>query len=241
MKEQLQLLLKLQALDLERDKIHSEQDEIDDRLEEFHKVLGNLRRDLAVQQHQLAETEELQKDKKEELAEVERRYKDSKARLAKVSNTKEYSAIELEIENVKRQSAQLEEELIQLIEAIEATRTSVTDKQSKIKTLEATVEDESKRATTKLAELDTRLGKLTTERDTAASGVANDVRRRYDFIRSRREGLAVVAGRNGSCQGCFMALPPQLYNELQRGTSMHFCPSCQRILFFEDMLEAASQ
>ena len=152
MKEQLQLLLKLQALDLERDKIHNEQDEIDDRLEEFQNVLGNLRRDLAVQQHQLTETEELQKDKTEELAEVERRYKDSKARLAKVSNTKEYSAIELEIENVKRQSAQLEEELIQLIEAIEATRTSVTDKQSKIETLEATVEDESKRAT------DSRLG-----------------------------------------------------------------------------------
>jgi predicted nucleic acid-binding Zn-ribbon protein len=28
-------------------------------------------------------------------------------------------------------------------------------------------------------------------------------------------------------------LPPQLYNEIQRHSKVHFCPNCQRILYFE--------
>ena len=39
--------------------------------------------------------------------------------------------------------------------------------------------------------------------------------------------------RLGTCQGCRMRLPPQLYNELQKHLQVHFCPKCQRILYFE--------
>ncbi len=28
-------------------------------------------------------------------------------------------------------------------------------------------------------------------------------------------------------------LPPQLYNEIQKHLQIHFCPACQRILYFE--------
>jgi len=46
-------------------------------------------------------------------------------------------------------------------------------------------------------------------------------------------GVAVALAKGGTCQGCRMRLPPQLYNEIQKHLQIHFCPNCQRILYYE--------
>ena len=66
--------------------------------------------------------------------------------------------------------------------------------------------------------------------------VKPEVLKRYGTIRMRR-GLAVVSVRNGTCQGCNMNIPPQLYNTLQRGLSIETCPSCHRIIYWEDLMK----
>jgi hypothetical protein len=50
------------------------------------------------------------------------------------------------------------------------------------------------------------------------------------MIFSRRGGLAVVEIRGGTCQGCHMNIPPQLFNLIQRNEQVIPCPNCQRIL-----------
>ena len=74
------------------------------------------------------------------------------------------------------------------------------------------------------------------ERDSLTRDVRPEVLKRYSGIRIRR-GLAVVGVRNGTCQGCNMNIPPQLYNVLQRGTSIETCPSCHRIIYWEDLMK----
>jgi predicted nucleic acid-binding Zn-ribbon protein len=58
---------------------------------------------------------------------------------------------------------------------------------------------------------------------------------RYERIRQRRHGLAVVAAQDSTCQGCRMKIPPQMYIELQKieNSDLIYCPYCQRILFWE--------
>jgi predicted nucleic acid-binding Zn-ribbon protein len=228
------MLLELQKLDLKCDEIRASKEAIDNNLADVNRVLEQLRDDLDGQVQQLEATEQLQKDKAAEHLEAEERYKKSKGRLAKVANTKEYSAIEQEIENAKKLAAQLEEELLQLAEAINASRAATAEKESKIKALSDQVSQEAKQADDHLRDLDKDLDDMTRTRGTMAKDIAKDVMRRYTFIRSRRDGVAIVAARNGCCQGCFMQLPPQLYIELQRGDALTSCPSCQRILFFID-------
>ena len=53
-------------------------------------------------------------------------------------------------------------------------------------------------------------------------------------------GLAVVSVRGGTCQGCNMNIPPQLYNVLQRGLSIETCPSCHRLIYWEELMKAES-
>jgi len=47
--------------------------------------------------------------------------------------------------------------------------------------------------------------------------------------------VTVVAG---ACQGCRMNLPPQQYNQLRINLNMDVCPSCNRIIFPVEALEA---
>jgi len=66
------------------------------------------------------------------------------------------------------------------------------------------------------------------------------LRSRYEMILSRRGGLAVVAVRDGTCQGCRMRVPPQLYNQIQRNDQVFLCPSCQRMLHWRPEQSEAS-
>jgi hypothetical protein len=56
-----------------------------------------------------------------------------------------------------------------------------------------------------------------------------------------RKGLAVVAVKDGTCRGCNMRIPPQLYNVLQRGNSLELCPTCNRIIYWARLLEEPSE
>jgi len=71
--------------------------------------------------------------------------------------------------------------------------------------------------------------------------VDGDLRRKYEMIFSRRGGLAVVEIRSGTCQGCRMRVPPQLFNEIQRNhEQVILCPSCQRMLYWRAEAEEAN-
>ena len=87
-----------------------------------------------------------------------------------------------------------------------------------------------------MAEIEAKIAELRVERDKLAADVKPDVLKRYSNIRMRR-GLAVVSVRNGTCQGCNMNIPPQLYNVLQRGVSLETCPSCHRIIYWDDLMK----
>ena len=78
-------------------------------------------------------------------------------------------------------------------------------------------------------------------RDELVGAVDGDLCRRYEMIFSRRGGVAVVAVRGGTCQGCHMHVPPQLYNQLQRNEQLILCPNCQRMLFWQPEGDEASE
>jgi hypothetical protein len=78
-------------------------------------------------------------------------------------------------------------------------------------------------------------------RATLIETVDAELRRRYEMILSRRGGLAVVAVRDGTCQGCRMKVPPQLYNQIQRNDQVILCPSCQRMLHWQPEQSVANE
>ncbi len=241
MKQQLALLRELQSNDLELDEILQSKNEIVTRLEETTGFLEKLVSDLSSQKEELEEVRKLHVIKTNDLKEVTEHLHMRQKRIHEVASTKEYNAVEKEIEAFKKSTEQSEEELMQLAETIASTEKSIAEKEEKVVQLRQSIAADQKEAESQLAALDQNIERLKQRCEDARSQVSKRVIYKYDFIRSRRPGLAVVAAKNCHCEGCFMQLPPQQYIEVQRGETLETCPSCNRILYFwEDDLSPDS-
>ncbi len=228
------LLIELQTIDLELDDITQQKDEIQSRLDENKAVLDRLVGELSKQKEELDEIRTMRNQKRDELGEVQDSLKDRKKRLLNVGSQKEYNAVEKEIEALQKSAEQTEEELLQLAEVLESNEGQISQKEKMTKELGDGIAQEEAAAADKLGEFDAKIKKLTKRTDQARSEVSKRVLHTYDFIRSKRPGLALVAARGGHCTGCFMALPPQLYIQVQRGETLERCENCQRLLYFDE-------
>lgn len=242
MDAQLNLLRKLQEYDLEIQSIVQKNDQLRDELDEQVAIAERLSEQLEGQKSKLDEARSLMRDKEMELTENMERYNDSKAKLNAVANTKQYNALEKEMDTLKKIRAQLEEERDTLAENIEGYEEDVKDKESKSQQMQALIDEERSEIEKATKDTDKRAKELEKERNKLRTDLPKRLVRRYEFILSRRPGAAVVPCVEGVCTGCNMTVPPQLFNELQRAQDIHQCPNCQRILYFmtPDELNAAS-
>ena len=155
-------------------------------------------------------------------------------RITRIRNDKELGLAKREVELLKEETGTLETELMAVLEQVEsgheASRGGAGGARPR----------SPPRATPKRRSCATRSGGSAAEierdrgrRDELVGAVDGDLRRRYEMIFSRRGGVAVVAVRGGTCQGCHMHVPPQLYNQLQRNEQLILCPNCQRMLFWQ--------
>jgi uncharacterized protein len=230
---QIKLLQQLQEFDLEIYEINQTTERLRETLDELVSAYEGLRENLEAQKAQLDDTRRLMREKEIELEENNDRYNQSKIKLNQVANTKQYNALEKELDTYKKLRIQLEEERDTLRENLEAFQSDVDDKarktseiQSQIAEEQAAIDKESQSGTVRITELET-------QRDKLRSDIPKPLIRQYEFIQARRPGAAVVAAVNGTCTGCNMKMPHQLFNELQISNKMIKCPNCQRILFFQ--------
>jgi predicted nucleic acid-binding Zn-ribbon protein len=57
----------------------------------------------------------------------------------------------------------------------------------------------------------------------------------YSKLLKLRNGMAVVSTQEGGvCNGCHVALTPQMFAEVKMGEYVHRCPVCFRFLYWSD-------
>jgi predicted nucleic acid-binding Zn-ribbon protein len=222
----------------------------DARIQELENALKAIPAKLATTQADLARVEAMLNSERSALGETERYYAEQKGllgddeqqvssakhKLSQAKNSKEYMAAQREIEQRRESVAGREGEISKLVEAVDAKKKLLADRAADVQTLKDSIQKDSDAARARMAELEGKIAALRGERDALAAGVKPEMLKRYSTIRMRR-GLAVVSVRNGTCQGCNMNIPPQLYNTLQRGQTIETCPSCHRIIYWEDLMK----
>ena len=185
---------------------------------------------------QLTETESWRKRQEDEMKAEEERAVAAKQRSAAVKNAKEYMASERELQATRKSAQERQEEVAKLVEAVANARKSIEQHEADFKALQEHVSSEEKAAQEKIAEFDAQIAEERKLREVAAARVRPDVLKKYSAIRMRR-GLAMAPVKNGTCQGCNMNIPPQLFNQLQRGDSIEICGTCNRIIYWDKLLE----
>ena len=242
MREQLGRLRELQNIDLELDEFDKQKAEILGRLNEHKGFLQKLVDDLDAQKSEFEEIRALQRQKQADQRDTQEQHSKRKKRLQQVGSTKEYNAVEKEIEVLRKSLEQTEEEILHLGEVIENTELSISEKEEKVNQLRDSLAQDGKEADAQVAKFEGAVSALKARAKKARNEVSKRVMYKYDFIRTRRPGFAIVAAKDEHCEGCFMSIPAQLYNEIRRSDQIITCPSCQRILFFwEDAVEGAGE
>lgn len=232
--KQIEQLISLQKVD---DEIHSVKNE----LESAPKELENLRVKFA----EIKEQRERQTDKMAHLSEqVKRlgieiddesaRIKKSRNKLMQATTSKEYHAMVREMDNLERTNKDREEEKTALVEEVtrqtaiqEEVEGEYTRVKEELEALEKTIDERTGKARASLEQ-------LLLKRKETAKEVPSPVFVRYEFIRERLSHPIIVPVSGGICTGCFIAIPPQNFIELQKGTQILSCPNCQRLMFWSE-------
>ena len=180
---------------------------------------------------ELAQLTQRQRDLEGRLAAAEARMKDRRMRITRIRNDKELGLAKREVELLKEEIGTLETELVNVMELVEAVSAKLRQAESALAGLTAERDGEASALREKLTRLAAEIERERATRSELVQTVDGDLRRKYERIFSRRGGLAVVEVREGTCQGCRMRVPPQLFNEIQRNEKVILCPSCQRMLY----------
>jgi predicted nucleic acid-binding Zn-ribbon protein len=236
LKEQLKLLIELQRHDARIQELEGMVKAFPQKLEAMRADLQKVEALLGRERSQLEETESWRRELEQQMKDEESQLIKAKQKSALVKNAKEHMANERELETNRKQTAEREAEVLKLIEAVDSAKKSITQHESDLDALRKHVSMEDEAARLKIVELEAQISEVRKLRQVAADRVEPNVLKKYAAIRMRR-GLAMAPVKNGTCQGCNMNIPPQLYNVLQRGDSIELCGTCNRIVYWDKLLE----
>lgn len=233
MNELLSQLIELQSIDMEIDRIDqaikAEQNGLDERITALAKreaLITELQEKIVAQQK---ESRNLEGDMADRMDHVRER----QSKMMQVQTGREQTALLKEIEDAKKSAKENEEKVVALMESIEQLTARVTEEKNLLKGEKELVAEETEKVRVSIEEINKGKRDKDLRRGEQAAKIKSGTLRKYDTLRQRRNGLAVVNVVDGVCQGCFMAIPPQLFNQLLRGDQLFECPTCQRMIYFQ--------
>ena len=238
MSAQIEILASLQTVDREIKQHHGNKQTLLGDLQAKEQEIQTKKLELGKLLSALAESERQRQEKDRILQEEGKKATDRRMRMNRIKNSKELAALQREIDLIKQGNSEREEELIRLMEDLDRAKAVIKTKEEEVAVLQADWERNQTELKMQLNGIDEAVSEAAARRQTIAATVAKDLISRYEMIFSRRGGTAVVEVTGGICQGCYMNIPPQLWNEIIRNDKVHLCPSCQRILYYKPGEEA---
>jgi len=212
------------------------------RMDTNRQTLDQERSDLEADQQRVqtmvdsltAEMDTLQAERRElaaALAQEEQNVKKAEARLPAIKTQKEYVAVLKEIDTAKKQNKDLVDRIKLKDEEIAGLSRDREEKENELTTLKEKGAGRIEEIASTLSGYDAEVSEKTDQRNSLMEQLPVPLRKRYQLLFERRGGIAVVEARQGTCSGCNMQLPPQVFNSLFLVQEIQSCPHCNRMLY----------
>ena len=237
MQAQIEILASLQTVDREIREQTGLKQKLLDELRVTEKQIQVKKTEIDVLRASYSEKEKYRGEKDRVFQDEGKKAMDKRMRMNRIKNVKELQALQREIELMKQANGDLEEEIIKVMQEMDVIKAQIQSKESEIAVMQEEWQSKQNELQAQIRGIDAAVSAAATRRQSIASQVTGDLISRYELIFSRRGGTAVVEVAAGICQGCYMNLPPQLWNEINRNEKLHLCPSCQRILYVKPRAE----
>jgi len=236
LQERLKALAELQKVDLEVVALRKSAEVYPKQMGELERELSVAKSEVEAERTKLLDVERQRRTLEQNIAEEKEKVRKWEARLAEQRSTREYAALAREIDIAKKANTTMAEELVELGKIQAQLREVVKGKDQQYAAKVADVGGKLNELRAKVAGFEGQVKELEGKRAEVAKAVHPPLLSRYETVRRRRiPALVTVVG--GTCQGCNMSVPPQLYNNLKTSLETDICPSCHRIICAPEALE----
>jgi len=214
-------IVRLQAV---LEKVEKEKFKLSSRLKQFEKALEQ-------NKEELDRAKAACRDSEHEIQIVDDRIIKSNEHLRMVKTNKEYQVLLREVDDNKKRKDALETELLEFMDEKEKSTSIVSESKKEYGLLEQQITAQQAEVEKKCINDKESLEQYLAQQKDIGKSLDPSLMERFRKISKMNNGEAVTGVDNGVCLGCFMNIPPQLFIEVQRGTSLISCPQCSRILY----------
>ena len=234
MKDQIEILVSLQQIELESSSVKTHLCSISKRLDLLINSQNELKQRITDETVKIEETKKQYRSYESDIKQNQAMIKRSQERLNSIKNNREYQALLKEIEELKRTNAATEELMIDCLNLIDDTEKKTAAEHEALQLVQNDILQEQQVVSVETENAGKRLKELDQERPKMSCKIEADVLKLFQKVQSQQvRGNAVVPVQDAVCHGCYVNIPPQMYNELQRCDKLRMCPNCQRIIYWK--------
>lgn len=175
-----------------------------------------------------------------DLLAAQQRLSKYKEQLMAVKTNDEYHAMQHQIASATAEVGRIEEQVLvnmmdadELAARLKAVEASLKSDEALIARERATIEAETA-AERQVAE------QMAAARREVVAAVSRGALEMFERVLKARQGVAVAQAIGGHCSICQMRLRPQVYNTILKNEGIVQCDSCQRILYYAGLRDAAA-
>ena len=231
MKEVYDSLLELQELDREIAKAKRRVAEIEAELEVATRPVTELEKEVGAMRTDLDQTREKGR-KLERAAEQKRdRLKQYEDRMSRVRTAREESAVQTEVDLVRKAAETDETEALQMMEMSTRKELKASELETRLEATRKEIAPQETELIERKNEADTALADLQDRRTSRISQLDATAREAYHRAMGGKKGQVVAAlTSDGACGNCYSVLPLQKQAEVRASTALVRCEFCGVIL-----------
>jgi len=232
MKEKIEVLIRLQAVETEADRVQVRHSEISGRIHAAEEKLAEEEKSAAEEAASLEALKKQYRSYESEIRENQDAMGKNQALLNTVKTNKEYQILLRATDDLKKKNSGIEDTMLAMLDQIAAEENRVSGRKEDLEKLRKETAEEIQRIQKEMDEGNAKLAELDVRRKAVAQEVPPDLLAKFMMIRNRFGSPAIVPIRGIVCEGCNMNIPPQMRNELKRFESLKCCPFCNRIIYW---------
>ena len=237
----LDLILKLQKVDVRLDELDAELAHLPRHVAEIEQKLETHKRELALQKEALERTEKERRALEGQVQQLETKASHLETQINEAKTNEQYRAFRSEIAFARKEIQKAEDGVLDKMEIAQAV-------QDKISTAETALAEEEKVVAKEVEEMKAQFKgdeeereRVRAERAEVASGADPNTIRVYDRVRQKLKGRAVSLVDGDRCTSCHMIVRPNLLQQLRADRSLITCEFCGAILYLPEHVEEPAE